>query len=87
MTGTLAERLREQLGVFDRSRQQKQPRRGALTIKLRQESAEHFARRQAAIGAREIGAVAPVLIRAEEKNLDTELARIFGDRENVGFLN
>src|SRR5438874_1370263 len=59
------------------------PRRWLVGVKLGEKGIEHFFRRKALVGARKIGAIAPVLIRPEEKNFDTELSRLFGDCEHI----
>src|SRR3984885_7654583 len=62
------------------------PRRGGpMEVELRQKRVEHLLTRQSPVGARKIGAVAPVLIGAEEEDFDTELPCLVGDREHVGF--
>ena len=58
-----------------------------LAVKLREKGVEHFRLGQARVGAREIGAVAPVLIGAEEKRLDAEAPRLLGDGEDVGLFD
>ncbi len=65
--------------------QEHEARRGPVEIELRQERVEHLLARQSPVGARKIGAVAPVLVGAEEEHLDAELPRLLGDREHVGF--
>ena len=65
--------------------QEHEARRGTVEVELRQERVEHLLARQSAIGARKIGAVAPVLIGAEEEHLDAELPRLVSDREHVRF--
>ena len=84
--GLGGERGRKQLGLLDLVRQQDQLRRRLVVVELREERVEHFARRQAAVGAREVGAVAPVLAGAEEEHLDAGIAALLMDCEQVRFL-
>src|SRR5208283_4685370 len=64
-----------------------EPRRRPLEIKLRQEGVAHLFGPKRAIGAGEIGAVAPVLISAEEERLDAILPRLLADGEHVCLRN
>ena len=79
----LAEGLRARNGVAE----QHEARRRAVEIELREERVEHLLGRQRPVGARKIGAVAPVLVGAEEEHLDAELPRLLGDGEHVGLGN
>ena len=60
---------------------------GLVVIELGEERAEDFGLGEALVGAREIGAIAPVLTRAEEENLDAGVAGLLGDGEKVGFVH
>ena len=71
----------------DRVAQQHEPRRRALEVELRQKGVEHLLGSERPVGAGKVGAVAPVLIGAEEERLDAELPRLLGDREHVGLRN
>src|SRR5690606_11137702 len=64
-----------------------EPRRGAVFVELADKGFEHFGIRQAGIGTRPVGVAAPVLVSAEEEDLDAELAAFMVDREDVGFLD
>ena len=64
-----------------------QARRRLVGVKLREKRVEHLAWREALVGARKIGAIAPVLVGAEEKHLDAELPGLFDDGENVRLLD
>ena len=77
----------EQAAILDLVRQQDEPRRRLVRVELREKGAEHLAGVEALVGAREIGAVAPVLTGAEEEHLDAELPGLFGDGENIGLLD
>ncbi len=87
MAGALAQRLLQNLAVLDLVRQQHEPRRRLVGIELRQEGIEHFARTEALVGARKIGAIAPVLIGAEEEDFDAELSGLLGNGEDIGLLD
>ena len=63
--------------------QQHEPRGRALEVELRQKGVEHLLRSERRVGAWKVGAIAPVLISAEEEHLDAKLTRLFGDREHV----
>ena len=64
------ERFRQQLAVLGLVGHEDQPRARLIVVELREERAQHLLRRERAIGAGEIGAVAPVLSGAEEEHLD-----------------
>ena len=74
-------------GLLDLVRQQDQSWRRLVVVELREERAQHFLRREGLLGAREIGAVAPVLPGAEEEHLDAGIAAFLVDREHVGFFH
>ena len=77
----------EQFAIVEIPVEQDERGRGPLVVELRHEGAEHLRRRQRLVGARKIGAVAPVLEGAEEEHLDAELARVLVDREDVRLLD
>ena len=83
MTGAGAQDLAERAGARSGVTEQHEPRGGAFEIELREERIEHFFGRELPIGPREIGAVAPVLIGAEEERLDAELPGFLADGEHV----
>ena len=68
-------------------RDEDQPRHRLVVVELRDEAIEHLFDGERAIGLRKIGAVAPVLARAEEEHLDARLAAVLVGGENVGFLD
>src|SRR5205814_8630533 len=70
------ERFAEQRAVLDLVRQEDATRRRLIVIELRQKRAEHFARFERAVRAREVGAVAPVLTGAEEEHLDARISAL-----------
>ncbi|OIQ67457.1 hypothetical protein GALL_509640 [mine drainage metagenome] len=72
---------------MDLVRQQDETGRRLVVVELRQEGIEHFALRQALVGARKIGAVAPVLPGTKEEDLDTGISALLMDGEHVGFLD
>src|ERR1700730_9093191 len=82
-----AQRLGDQRAILDLVRNQDEPRTWLVVIELREKGAEHVLGRQRAVGAREIGAIAPVLAGAEEKHLDAGEAAFLMDGEHVGFLD
>ena len=85
MPDARAQDLGQGFGARNIVAQEHETRRGPVEIELRQERVEHLLARQSPVGARKIGAVAPVLIGAEEEHFDAELPRLLGDREHVGF--
>jgi len=87
MARARAQRRAQRVMALDIVREQHEPRRRPLQIELREKGVEHRRGAEAAVGAREIGAVAPVLVGAEEEHLDAELPRFLGDREHVGLGN
>ena len=80
VAGALAQGVFEHAAIFDVAGQQNEARRRLVGIKLRHEGIEDLGRREAFVGARKIGAIAPVLKGPEEKDLDAELSGLFGDR-------
>ena len=68
-------------------RQQDELRHRLVVIELRQEGAEDLAGLERSVGAREIGAVAPVLAGAEEEHLDADLAALLGETEDIRLLD
>src|SRR5207248_9262710 len=81
------ERFAEQRAVLDLVRQEDATRRRLIVIELRQKRAEHFARFERAVRAREVGAVAPVLTGAEEEHLDARISALLVHGEHVGVLH
>ena len=61
--------------------------RRAVFVELRDEGFEHFGVGEAGVGLGAVGVVAPVLVGAEEEDLDAELAGFVRDGEDVGFLD
>ena len=82
----LGERLGEQLVLLDVVAEQDQLRHRLVVVELCQERAEHGGAVEALVGAREIGAVAPVLPGAEEEDLDDRLAALLVAGEEIGLL-
>ena len=58
-----------------------------VLVELAHEGFEHFGVGEARIGLGAIGVVAPVLVGAEEEDLDAELAGLVRDGEDVGLLD
>jgi hypothetical protein len=79
--------LGEQPRILDLVRQQHEAGARLVGIELRQKRIKHFGQRQAAVGARIIGGVAPVLIGAEEKGLDAELPGLLDHGEDIRLLD
>ena len=75
---------RQQVRFLDLMRQQDEFRRRPIGIELREERRQHLARRKAAVGARKIGAIAPVLAGAIKHRLDAELPRLLVNGEDIG---
>ena len=86
-THALAERLLQQRALLDLVGEQDQLRRRLVVVELGEEGAEHLAGLERLVGAREIGAVAPVLPGAEEEHLDAGLAALLMDGEDVGLVD
>ena len=85
MAGARAQDLAQGLGARNRVAQQHEARRRPFEVELREKGVEHLLAGERPVGARKIGAVAPVLVGAEEERLDAEYARLLGDGEHVGF--
>ena len=81
------QRFGKQGAVLDVVAEQNERWRRPFGVELRDERPQNAARCQAAIGAREIGAVAPVLEGAEEEHFDAELAAFLRDREDIGLFD
>ena len=62
------------------------PRHGLVVVELRDERLQHLPRLYAAVGAREEGAIAPVLPAADEEHLDAGLPAILMSGEDIGVL-
>jgi len=61
--------------------------RRAVFVELADEGFEDFGVSEARIGLGAIGVVAPVLVGAEEEDLDAELSCFVCDGEDVGLLD
>ena len=85
--GAGRKRLADQFDLLDRVREQYEARRRLVVVELGDDGGEHFGRRQRTVGPWEEGAVAPVLVVAEEEDLDAEMPGLLVDGEDVGFLN
>ena len=64
-------------------RKQNEPRRRLVGVELREKRVEDLGWREALVGARKIGAIAPVLKSPEKKHLDAELSGLFDDGEDI----
>ncbi len=87
VAGLLRQRSLEQGPLLDLVREQDQPRYRLVVVELGEEGAEHRARLEVAVGARIVGAVAPVLAGAEEEHLDAGGAALLVDGEDVGLVD
>ena len=67
-------------------RQQDELRRQLVVIELGDEGFEHLFDGDALVGAREIGAVAPIVAGAEEEHLDAGLAGILMGGKYIGLF-
>ncbi len=85
MSGAGAQHLAQGLGARNRVAQQHEARGRPVEVELRQKGVEHLLAGESPVGAGKIGAVAPVLVGAEEERLDAELPRLLADREHVRF--
>ena len=80
------QRLGEEVDVVRIMADEDPPRRGLVVIELPEEALEDLPRLGAA-GAREVGPVAPVLVRADEEDLHAGLAALLVQRHHVGLLD
>ena len=64
-----------------------QPRRGLVAVELAEEGLEDLAWLRPRPGAREVGAVAPVLVRPDEEHLHAGLPALLVQRHDVGLLD
>ena len=87
VAGAGAQHLAQGCGARRGVAEQHESRGGTLEVELGQKGVQHLLGPQRPVRAREIGAVAPVLVGAEEEGLDAILPRLFGDREHVGLGN
>src|SRR5882672_5204420 len=81
------ERLRQQFAVLDLLRQQDEAWTRLVVVELREKRAQYLAGSERPVGARKIGAIAPVLAGAKEEYLDAEKAAVLEDRENIRLLD
>ena len=77
----------EQRAILDLVGNEDAARARLVVVELGEESAQDFTRRQRTIGLGEIGAIAPVLTGAEEKDLDAIKTAVMMDGKHVGLLN
>src|SRR5262245_4281677 len=73
----------KQCSLFKIVRNENEARRRFVIVELRKKCAEHFRRADAAVGLREIGAVSPVLSRAEKEYLDAGVPARLMNGKNV----
>ena len=85
--GLAGERLLQQLLVGERVAEQDRARHRLVVVELGDEALQHLLDPERAVGAREIGAVAPVLTRAEEEDLDAGVPALLVGGEHVGLLD
>jgi len=85
--GAFGERLLQQVAFRDVVGQKHQTRAGLVVVKLRQETLQNLRCREALVGAREIGAIAPVLPGAKEKHLNAGLAAVLEAGKDIGFID
>ena len=76
VAGAFAQGLREHAAILDFVGKQNQARRRLVRVKLREKGIEDLARREALVGARKIGAIAPILIGPEKKRLRRRTVRL-----------
>src|SRR5262245_46770683 len=62
-------------------------RRLLVVVELGDERFQYFLDRHGSVGAREIGAIAPIVAVAEEEHLNTGLAGLLMRGKNVGFFD
>ena len=87
VSGAERQRLGEQPACRNLVREQDELRRRLVVVELRDERLQHLLDREALVGAREIGAVAPIVAAAEEEHLDAGLPRLLMRGEHVGLLH
>jgi len=85
--GTFGERLLQQVAFRNVVGQKHQTRARLVVVKLRQETLQNLRRREALVGAGEIGAIAPVLSGAKEKHLNAGLAAVLEAGKDIGFID
>src|SRR5690606_8077661 len=85
--GAGTQRLLQQFALLRLLRQEDEARARLVVIELRQEGGEDLAGRRAGAGARKMRAVAPVLARAEEEDLDAAVAALAAQGNDVGCLD
>src|SRR5262249_44263663 len=73
----------EQPAPADVVRQEHELWRRLIIVELGDERLEHLLDRKALVGAREIGAVAPVIAGAEDEDLDASLPRLLMSGEDI----
>ena len=73
MASARAQDLAQSLGARNRVAQQHEAGRRPFEVELGEKGVEHLLQAQRPVGAGKIGAVAPVLVGAEEEHLDAEL--------------
>ncbi len=81
------ERVHQQVGVVRHVAGQDQSRRGLVAVELPDEGLEDLARLRPRPGAREVGAVAPVLMRADEEHLHAGVAALLVQCNNIRLLD
>ncbi len=77
----------EKTAAFDGVREKHELGRRLVVVELGDERFQHLLDGKAFVGAREIGAVAPIVPGAEEKHLDAGLACLQMRGEHIGFLH
>ncbi len=85
--GLDAQRLGQQRPLGEIMRDVNAARHRLVVIELGDEALQNLLWPERAIGAREIGAVAPILLGAEEEHLDAGLPALAVSGEDVGLLH
>ena len=80
-------RLAQQFGFLDRVGKQQEPGAGLVVIELREKRTQHFCRLIGFVRPGEIGPVAPVLSRSEEKHLDAGHSALLGHGKDIGLVH
>src|SRR5262249_444073 len=80
------QRLRQEFALLEIMRHEDATRRWLVVVELREESTQHLARLEGAIGFWEVGAVTPVLSGAKEEYLDTRISPGLVHSENVSLF-
>jgi hypothetical protein len=80
----LGQRVGHQVGILDRVRQDQLPRRVLLVVELADERLQHLGRIDIGTDAGVVILVAPVLVGADEEDLNAGLPALHVERDDIG---